>query len=127
MVEWSDTGENMLRQLSIIQIQHMYVISSQKIKKKNFSGLPFLRHFLLKKSDFLGIFKNIVTEFYCMIFPVDKGNLLSASHEVHASMFYRNIGQCEMRGFYGGVAEDSDLLACSAVLLGEQLVHFPCR
>jgi hypothetical protein len=123
MVRWLDTGENVLRQLQIIQIQHMYVTSSQKIKKKNFSGLPFLRHFLLKKSDFPGIFKNILTEFCCTIFPVHKGNLLSASHKVHASMLYHNIGQCEMRSFYSGVAEDSDLLGCSAVSLGERLVH----
>jgi hypothetical protein len=31
MVKWSDTSENVLRQLQIVQIQHTYVISSQKI------------------------------------------------------------------------------------------------
>jgi hypothetical protein len=30
VVRWSDTGEDMLRQLQILQIQHTYVISSQK-------------------------------------------------------------------------------------------------
>jgi hypothetical protein len=30
MVRRADTGENVLRQLQIIQIQHTYVISSQK-------------------------------------------------------------------------------------------------
>jgi hypothetical protein len=40
MVKWSDTSENVLRQLQIIQIQHTYVISSKKCKKQNFS-VPF--------------------------------------------------------------------------------------
>jgi hypothetical protein len=30
MVRWSDASENVLRQLQIMQIEHMYVISSQK-------------------------------------------------------------------------------------------------
>jgi hypothetical protein len=30
MVKWSDTSENMLRQLQIVKIQYTYVISSQK-------------------------------------------------------------------------------------------------
>jgi hypothetical protein len=30
MVRWSNAGQNVLRQLQIIQIQHMYVVSSQK-------------------------------------------------------------------------------------------------
>jgi hypothetical protein len=34
MVRWSDTGENALRQLQIIQIQHTHVISSYKHLKK---------------------------------------------------------------------------------------------
>jgi hypothetical protein len=33
MVRWSDTGENVLRQLYITQIQHTYVTSSEKNKK----------------------------------------------------------------------------------------------
>jgi hypothetical protein len=42
MLKWSHTSENVLRQLQIVQIQHIYVISSQKNKKKqNFSVLPF--------------------------------------------------------------------------------------
>jgi hypothetical protein len=41
MVRWSDTDENVLRQLQIIQIQHTYVISSQKIKKVEFFGPTF--------------------------------------------------------------------------------------
>jgi hypothetical protein len=32
MVKWSETSENVLRQLQIVQIQHTYVTSSQKIK-----------------------------------------------------------------------------------------------
>ena len=62
MVKWSDTGENVLRQLQIIQIQHTYVISSQK----KFFSPTLLGHFPLKKSDFLGIFKNVLTEFHCI-------------------------------------------------------------
>ena len=49
MVRWSDTGENVLRQLHIILF---------------FPTL--LRHFQLKKSDFLGIFKNVLREFHCI-------------------------------------------------------------
>jgi hypothetical protein len=64
MVKWSDTSENVVRQLQIVQIQHIYVISSQKIKKIKLFGLILLRNFLLKE-DFLGIFKNVVTGFYC--------------------------------------------------------------
>jgi hypothetical protein len=30
MFGWPDTGENVLRQLQIMQVQHMYVVSSQK-------------------------------------------------------------------------------------------------
>ena len=48
MVKWSDTGENVLRQLQIIQIQHTYVISSQKkIKEIELFGPTLLRHFPL--------------------------------------------------------------------------------
>jgi hypothetical protein len=38
MVTWSDTGENVLRQMKIIQIQHMYVISSQNNSKMEVFG-----------------------------------------------------------------------------------------
>jgi hypothetical protein len=34
MVKWSDTSENVLRHLQILQIQHTYVISSQKKLKR---------------------------------------------------------------------------------------------
>jgi hypothetical protein len=66
MVWWSDTGENVLRQLQIVQIQHTYVISSQKIKKTQLFGPTLLRNFPLKKPDFLGIFKNTLRGFYCI-------------------------------------------------------------
>jgi hypothetical protein len=66
MLKWSDTSENVLRQLQIVQIWHTYVISSEKIKKIELFGPTFLRNFLLKKSDFLGIFKNVLTGFYCI-------------------------------------------------------------
>jgi hypothetical protein len=42
MVKWSDTSENGLGQLQIVQIQHTYVISSKKkFQEENFSVLPF--------------------------------------------------------------------------------------
>jgi hypothetical protein len=42
MVKWSDTSENVLRQLQILQIQHTYVISPQKnLKNKTFHSYPF--------------------------------------------------------------------------------------
>jgi hypothetical protein len=42
MVKWSDTSENVLRQLKIIQIQRTYVISSQKnLKNGNFQSYSF--------------------------------------------------------------------------------------
>jgi hypothetical protein len=53
-------------QLKIVQIQHTYVISSQKIKKKELFVPTLLRNFPLKKSHFLGIFKNVLTGFYCI-------------------------------------------------------------
>jgi hypothetical protein len=60
------TSENMLRQLQILQIQQTYVISSpKKLKNRNFSP-TLLRNFPLKKSDFLWIFKNVLTAFYYM-------------------------------------------------------------
>jgi hypothetical protein len=62
----SDTSENVLRQLQIVQIQRTYVISSQKNLKIEHLGPTLLRNFPLKKSDFLGIFKNILTGFYCI-------------------------------------------------------------
>jgi hypothetical protein len=62
MLRLSDTGENVLRQLQIIQIQHTYRISSKRFKKKLFCP-TLLRHFLLKKSDFLGIFKHVLESF----------------------------------------------------------------
>jgi hypothetical protein len=37
MVKWSDTSENVLRQLQIVQIQYTYVRSSQKnLKNRTF-------------------------------------------------------------------------------------------
>jgi hypothetical protein len=57
-------GENVLRQLQIIQIQHTYVKSSQKVKKIEVFGPTLLRNLPLKKPDFLGIFKNVLTGFY---------------------------------------------------------------
>jgi hypothetical protein len=58
MVKQSYTGENVLRQLQIIQIQHTQVKSSQQRYKKIELFSPSLqRHVPLKKSDFLGIFK----------------------------------------------------------------------
>jgi hypothetical protein len=72
MVKWSDTSENVLRQQQIVQIQHTYVISSQKIKKKTeLFGPTLLRNFPLKKSDFLGIFKNVLTGVYCTCITLD--------------------------------------------------------
>jgi hypothetical protein len=70
MVKWSYTSENVLSQLQIIQIQHTYVISSQKIKNKKIEpfGPTLLRNFPLKKSGFLGIFINVLTGFYCTYF-----------------------------------------------------------
>jgi hypothetical protein len=44
---------NVLRMLQITQIQHTYVISSQKIKL-------FSPTLLLNKSDFLGTFKKVL-------------------------------------------------------------------
>jgi hypothetical protein len=42
MVKLSDTRENVLRQLQIVQIQHTYVISSQKnVKNRTFQSNPF--------------------------------------------------------------------------------------
>jgi hypothetical protein len=42
MVKWSDTSENMLRQLQIVQVQHAYVTNSQKhLKNRTFRPLPF--------------------------------------------------------------------------------------
>jgi hypothetical protein len=67
MVKWSDTSDNVLRQPKILQIQHTYVISSQKIKKIKLFGPTLLRNFPLKMSDFLGIFKNVLTGFYCIV------------------------------------------------------------
>jgi hypothetical protein len=66
MVKRSDTSENVLRQLQVVQIQHAHVRSSQKVKKIELFGPTLLRNFLLKKSDFLGIFKNVLTGFYCI-------------------------------------------------------------
>jgi hypothetical protein len=66
MVKSSDTSENVLRQLHIVHIKHTYVISSEKFKKTELFGLTLLRNFPLKKSDFLRIFKNVLTGFYCI-------------------------------------------------------------
>jgi hypothetical protein len=66
MVRWSDTGENVLRQLQIIQIQHTYLTLHKKNKKIQLFGPTLLRHFPLKKPDFLGIFKNVLREFHCL-------------------------------------------------------------
>jgi hypothetical protein len=41
MVKWSDMSENVLRWLQIIQIQHTYVISSQKNLKNGIFGPTF--------------------------------------------------------------------------------------
>jgi hypothetical protein len=42
MVKWADTSENVLRQLQIVQVQHTYVISSQKnLKNRTFWSHPF--------------------------------------------------------------------------------------
>jgi hypothetical protein len=60
MVKWSDTSENVLRWLKIIQIQHTYGISLQKSSKNRIFCPTLLRNFLLKKSNFLGIFKNVL-------------------------------------------------------------------
>jgi hypothetical protein len=49
MVKWSDTSENVLRQLQIVQVQQIHVISSQKFKKIELFGPTLLRNFLLKK------------------------------------------------------------------------------
>jgi hypothetical protein len=50
MVKWSGTSENVLRQLQIVQVQHTYVISSQKNNKKKELFVPtLLRNFPLKK------------------------------------------------------------------------------
>jgi hypothetical protein len=68
MVKGSDTSENVLRQLQIVQSEHTYVISSQKIKKIELFGPSLLRNFLLKESDFLRIFKNVLEGFYCMFY-----------------------------------------------------------
>jgi hypothetical protein len=38
MAKWSDMSENVFGQLQITQIQHAYVISSQKIKKVELFG-----------------------------------------------------------------------------------------
>jgi hypothetical protein len=43
------------------------VISLQKINKIELFGPTLLRNFPLKKSDFLGIFKNALTGFYCIV------------------------------------------------------------
>jgi hypothetical protein len=65
MVKWSDTSES----VQIVQIQHTYVIRSQKkILKMELFGPTLLRNFPLKKSDFLGIFKNVLTGFYCIYY-----------------------------------------------------------
>jgi hypothetical protein len=42
MVKSSDTSEDVLRQLQIVQIQHTYVISSQKdLKNRTFRSYSF--------------------------------------------------------------------------------------
>ena len=69
VVRWSVMDVNVLRQLQIIQIQHTYVMSSQKNKKELFD-YTLLRCFLPKKSDFLGILKNVLKEFHCVLCQV---------------------------------------------------------
>jgi hypothetical protein len=42
MVKLSDTSENVLKQLQVVQVQHTYVISSQKnLKNWTFWFYPF--------------------------------------------------------------------------------------
>jgi len=41
LLGWSDTDENVLRMVKIAQIQHTYLIISQKNKEKEFFVLPF--------------------------------------------------------------------------------------
>jgi hypothetical protein len=56
MLGLSDTSENVLRLLQITQIQHTYVVSSEKYKKMyvTFQSYPFKRFSSLNKSYFLG-------------------------------------------------------------------------
>jgi hypothetical protein len=82
MVKCSDMSENVLRQLQIVQTQHMYVISSQKIKKTQLFGPTLLSNFLLKKPDFLGIFKNVLIGFYCMCLIWVKSVFTSCLHSL---------------------------------------------
>jgi hypothetical protein len=68
MVKWSETSENVLRQLQIVQIQHTYVISSEKnLKNRTFWSYPFKKFPAL---GFFGIFKIFLTGFHCMYFTV---------------------------------------------------------
>jgi hypothetical protein len=67
MVRWSDTGENVFRQMQIIELQHRYVKSTQKFKETEFFGTTLLRYSPLKKPTFLGIFKNVLTGFYFIV------------------------------------------------------------
>jgi hypothetical protein len=66
MVRWSDTGEN----VPVNYTNSAYTCNkfTKKIKKIEFFSPTLLRHFQLKKSDSLGIFKNILTEFYSIIY-----------------------------------------------------------
>jgi hypothetical protein len=66
MVKWSDTSENMLK-IAANCTNSAYICNKfrKKIKKIELFGPTLLRNFLLKKSDFLGIFKNVLTGFYC--------------------------------------------------------------
>jgi hypothetical protein len=81
MFRWSDISENVLRQLQIIQIQHTYVISSQK-NNITFQSYPF-KTFLLKKSGFLGIYKNILKKFHCAYQLV-----CFSVHQIHCSFLF---------------------------------------
>jgi hypothetical protein len=100
MDKWSDTGENVLWQVQIIQIQHTYVISSQKIKKIEFFGSTLLRHFLFKKSNFLRIFKNVLTGFYCTFSLERLSSVLTLPFSGYQCVFLRLKGHQNVKLIY---------------------------
>ena len=67
VVRWSDTGENVLK-TAANYTNSAYICSkfTKQLKKIEPFGPTLLGHFPLKKSDFLGIFKNVLREFHCI-------------------------------------------------------------
>jgi hypothetical protein len=62
---------------------------TKRFKKQNFFGPTFLRNFQLKKSDLVGIFKNVWTGFYCTLFLIRLVQLISILLQHHISKLSR--------------------------------------